>query len=402
MEKNILFVDSDNLFLDSLKRMLRQHKIDWKNFYVNSAEEAVKVLSSSKIDIIVSEISLPKMNGLELMHHVSKITPEIVRVIISTLSSKHLFIESSKIAHKIIEKPFNLDEFISYIELVFKQKKSAIPYEAQAILTSIEQLPSPPEIYSKIENLLSTEYEVKDIARLVMQDTALMANLLKLLNSASMGFTSKITDITMAINLLGSDVLKALCINIHSFDTLMNDKIKGYSTQLLQQHTISVGNISKNIAQQLGFDKNRCNEAFMAGALHDIGKLVYYKYFRNTYKVIVDESKVQNKPVWEIEKDIIGISHAEIGAYLLSIWSFDDEIVEGVCYHHAPSLSTDISPKILTCVHIANTVEHNIKILNNKYAKREFDYGYIERIGLSKKINDIITKSADFISRGNK
>jgi putative nucleotidyltransferase with HDIG domain len=129
--------------------------------------------------------------------------------------------------------------------------------------------------------------------------------------------------------------------------------------------------------------------ASIAGLLHDIGKVVLITNYNTTYKVVIEEARTQNKSIWEMEKEVIGTSHAEVGAYLLSLWGFDEEVIQAVHLHHCPNLSVDENAGVLTSVYLGNIFEHRLVKLNENYAIRPIDDIYVSRMNLTNKMGEL-------------
>ncbi len=90
------------------------------------------------------------------------------------------------------------------------------------------------------------------------------------------------------------------------------------------------------------------------------------------------------------KKRYLGFTHAEVGAYLFSIWGLPEELINAILYHHTPSLSQDVTMTPLLPLHIANVIEHNMINYGNPHARREFDYVFLERFGLNNDVEGMI------------
>jgi HD-like signal output (HDOD) protein len=112
--------------------------------------------------------------------------------------------------------------------------------------------------------------------------------------------------------------------------------------------------MARKIAQLGGLDAHAADNSFAAGLLHDIGKLVMMAERAADWKIILATVEAEKTNLWSAEQQVLGCSHAQIGAHLLGIWGLPGAIVEAVAWHHSPSHNpvTQFSP--LTAVHLAD------------------------------------------------
>ena len=121
-----------------------------------------------------------------------------------------------------------------------------------------------------------------------------------------------------------------------------------------------------------------------AGLLHDVGKLVLASGLGDNYRELMGDAKNKAEPLWQLEQESLGASHAEVGAYLLSLWALPDAIVDVVAYHHRPGEVTDQGGVPLTAVHVANGFAH--QCVGDPVTL--VDHDYLERCGLDGRYED--------------
>lgn len=113
---NVLFVDDDSMVLNGIKRSL--FGSDWNISYVASGEEALKTLGDEKIDVVVSDMRMPRMDGTELMTQVQELYPQIVRIILSGYADQDCTLRASHVTHKWLEKPCSIKNLIDTLQQV--------------------------------------------------------------------------------------------------------------------------------------------------------------------------------------------------------------------------------------------------------------------------------------------
>ncbi len=391
MEKyRLLFVDDEPNVLQGLKRMLFKMKDQWDMHFASSGKEALEILGKSRIQVIITDMLMPGMNGLELLKEVCSTYPKVFRVVLSGHSEHAMLVEAAKLAHQFLTKPCNADMVVETIEQALKFRQILHNEEAKRIVSRISMLPTMPITFQRIgEEMSNPDYSVAAIARIVAEDSSMSANILKLVNSSFFGLINRITSPEKAIALLGADTIRSFIVNEHIFTEIKTGQIKYFNLDLLRNHTLLVARLAKTISKQIGQSKQYTEMSSIAGLLHDIGKVVLITNFNKTYKVVVDEARAQNKSIWEMEKEIIGTSHAEVGAYLLSLWGFDEEVIQAVHLHHCPNLSIDESSSVLTSVYLGNVFEHRLVKLNENYAMRVIDDIYVHRMNLTDKMAEL-------------
>jgi HD-like signal output (HDOD) protein len=140
------------------------------------------------------------------------------------------------------------------------------------------------------------------------------------------------------------------------------------------------------VAQAAHQDKSAADTAFVAGLLHDTGKLVLGSTVTDHYRKVLQIVGQENRLIWEVEREVLGTTHAEVGAYLIGLWGLDEAVVEALAYHHRPSecRRQDFGP--LAAVHVANVLEHELCVIHDDYARPELDATFLTRTSLHDKV----------------
>lgn len=387
MKKSVLFVDDETNILDGLRRMLISMKSEWDMNFVNSGPAAMDFLSKKHVDIIVTDMRMPEMDGVELLTHVQAKFPSVIRIILSGHSDKTMIMKSVKLAHQFLTKPCPAEKIKETINSAYSMHKILKNDDVKSMVSRIDSLPSLPDTYLKVvDEMNSEDCSVAKVGALISSDVGMSANVLKLVNSSFFGFTNHISSPMQAVSLLGLDVVKGVLLTSHLFHSFKDENTRNFSLEKMMSHSILVARIAKAIALHCKMDRKTVDDCFIAGILHDIGKLIMLANFKVTYNVIIDNSKQENKSLWVSEKDILGVTHSEIGAYLLGLWGMPNGIVEAVALHHTPNLSISDSISPLTAVHLANVFEHRHVVLHEHYDEHNLDEEYIARTGLTESI----------------
>jgi putative nucleotidyltransferase with HDIG domain len=235
-----------------------------------------------------------------------------------------------------------------------RQTNSDIP---DKILQKVSAFPSMPKAVIKLRALLSEkDVSIDEIERILRHDPGLAANVLRLANSAFFGLPAKVTTLKHAIMLVGVDRFSQIAVGA-SMNKTMDTAVEGYglSPGELWLHSIAVSTTAEALAKNRKFPAT--NDFFMPALLHDLGKLVLGKFVKAEQQKI-DSLVTKGVPFVIAEKEVLKTDHAEIGALILSKWSFPDDLINAVRWHHYPEglENSNLVPEI---VYIANLLCHS-------------------------------------------
>ena len=267
-----------------------------------------------------------------------------------------------------------------------------LPQKVDIVLSTINNLQPIPSSVTRILKEIDNPYtSVTTISEYIGLDQALTAMVLKTSNSVLLGYKEKCSSITDAVMRIGFKLLKAILFAQFSVGP-MTGKLNGYrlGNDQLWVHSLKIAMISEWLARNLRYDDPE--EAYIAGLLHDMGKLLLDQFVLEDYQNIVRHVKQYHMPVWQAEEIHIGIDHAKLGGVMASRWNFATSLIEGIQYHHIPS-AAKLNQKLPAIVNLA----HIMVIQNND------DENELLRVDLhpdTVKILNIHLKDLDQLSKG--
>jgi len=234
--------------------------------------------------------------------------------------------------------------------------KKADPHRIKRITESIIGLPTLPTVVAKMIELVDNpRTSASSLARLIAADQALTARILKLANSAYYGFSREISTVNMAIVILGFNTVKDMGLSLSVFEAFKSGKgDTSFDLTRFWEHSIACGIASRMLARS--YRTRYTAEAFVAGLLHDIGKVILNQYFKNEFNAIVDAQK-EGVTLEEAENAIIGTTHSQIGAWLADKWNLPRIISRTIKYHHTP-WEINKEPLFIAFIHLANYLCH--------------------------------------------
>ena len=354
--KRILFVDDEPKVLEGLQRMLRPQRKQWEMVFANSGAEALAVLEAAPFDVIVSDMRMPEMDGAALLEQVQKRFPGVIRMVLSGYFEMEMAMRAVPVAHQYLAKPCDPEKLRDAIERACGYAAILTDEAARRVVGAIGRLPTLPRTCTALmEALRNPDVAIEEIGRIIEQDVGMTAKVLQLVNSAFFGLLQEVTTVRTAVSHLGLDVLKQLVLSVEIFRTFHpQQQLPGFSIETFQNHS----RLAAAIAARLPAPKKTVAEAVVAALLHDTGKLVLASRLPGPFQTALETSAREGRPLPEVEKELTGTGHAEIGAYLLALWGLPLPIVDAVCRHHHPAVAAERGPglDVLALTHLADAL----------------------------------------------
>jgi putative nucleotidyltransferase with HDIG domain len=359
MKSRVLFVDDEKRVLQGLQRMLRPLREDWDMTFAESGEEALRLLDTGPFDVVVSDMRMPGMSGVELLEEVKRRQPEAVRFILSGQSSEESVLSSVGPTHQFLAKPCGPDVLIATVRRACALRGLLRNHELQQLLSQVGALPCVPDLYLRlVAELRAPNASVHRIADIVSEDVGMSAKILQLVNSAFFGIRRHVSEPRQAISLLGLSTVTALVLSVKVFGQFEAAHSRSPKLSGLAAHSLAVAGWAREIARAERASVQTQDEAFTAALLHDVGKLVLATQLAERYDEATRLAASRHCQDWVGEREVFGADHAHVGAYLLGLWGLPDPIVEALAYHHEPERSAHDAFAPLTAVHAANALQH--------------------------------------------
>ncbi|MDH3879194.1 MAG: response regulator [Desulfobacterales bacterium] len=391
-KRRIIFVDDEPMVLKGLQRTLRKMRGEWEMTFTSSSKEALDILGSGSFDVIVSDLRMPEMDGMQLLAEVKSKHPQVVRIILSGQVEQESTFKSVQVAHQSLSKPCDADILKHTLNKLFGLRNLLEDESIKRIVSQTETLPSLPEVYTDvISELQSADPSVQKVGEIISTDLAMTAKILHVVNSAFFGLVRKINNPKEAVMLLGTETIKALVLSVKIFSQFNQKKFAWFNFDELFNHSMSVSMFAQTISRQEHLDQTLVNNALMAGMFHDLGKLILVTNFQEPYQQVLTEAAKTRQNLWDLEIERFGTSHAEIGAYLMGLWGLEYPVIEAIAFHHCPGKSLSNSTGLLTAVHFGDAFDRLKKDpndLNSENGLRQLDRGYLDNLGVAGRITD--------------
>lgn len=364
----VLFVDDDRHVHTSLKRVVMARKLPIELLLTNSAERAVGILSSEACDVIVTDARLPDMEGKELLARVRERWPMTMRILMTSEAEDGVVSSLLAAAHQLLNKPVSPLQLLEAVQAASRLRFLLMNERLRQVVHRMEHLPVVPKAYMDLTRALVDENtSTQVLAGILSQDMSLTTGILKLINTPYFGLSRKVNDMLQAVSILGVNLIRGLVLTDRVFKTLDPDMYPGFDTEKLWAHCLDVARCCRAVARSEGCDGRAVEDAFLGGLLHDVGKIVLAEGCPGEFTRILLLAQARNVPLVELEEAELGVTHAEIGAYLLGLWGFSEPVVIAIAQHHGNTQGPDLT-RLSAALHVVDVEMHNRYVRTSGYA----------------------------------
>lgn len=355
--KRILFVDDEDAVLRELSRVLEPLRDRWTMSFVHSAAEALVAIESGSVEVVAADVGMPEMGGDELLCEVRKKHPGVVRVMMVAEADRSAAMRTQGEAHQIVPKPCSTSVLASSVARACALHSLLSDPKLVRLASKMDTLPSVPSLYFEIlDEMKNPNSTVESVGDIVAKDIGMTAKVLQMVNSAFFGLSQDITSPGQAATFLGLDTLKSLVLSLHTFSQFDGAAIRSFSITDVWEHSMCTANYARAIVEAEGASKRTAEEAFLAGMMHDAGKMILACNEPERFEAAQTLAERDAVDRTTLERRMFGASHAAVGAYLLGLWGLPTAVVEAVAFHHNPSAWSDSGFSALTAVHVANAL----------------------------------------------
>ena len=387
VKRSILFVDDEPRVLAGMRRMLRGMRHEWDMDFVESGHEALERMASSPIDVVVSDMRMPIMDGAQLLDEVMRRHPHVVRIILSGHSDRQAILRSVGSTHQYLAKPCGATTLKNTISRACELRGILESEPLRRLVARLESVPALPTLYAELmEELKSPHVSMSKVGEIVSKDLGMSAKILQIINSAFFGLPTRVSCPTHAVQLLGLETIKALALTVQVFGGFASPDSALVSHEALLRHGLKTAALARAIMKAEKADQSAVDDSFLGGLLHDLGILVLTTHRPESYRDALALMRDEQIPVWDAEKKIFGASHGEVGGYLIGLWGLPMLLVEAVTFHHNPSESVSRELGPLAAVHVASTLVSEGELLSELNDSASVDEGYLQELGVADRL----------------
>ncbi|MDF7800590.1 response regulator [Pontiellaceae bacterium B1224] len=385
----LLFVDDMRTILMSLERLLRKHQNEWDMAFANSGSQALEMLEKESFDIIISDVVMPEMNGVELLEIIKQRYPTMIRFILSGHADHQTLIRSVGTTHQFMAKPCDRNILTEAISRALALRNLFHNNDLLDLVKDSNSIPTLPELYQELTSELASNHgSAEKIGEIISKDITVSAKVLQLVNSAFFGLSRNIESIGQAVSLLGAETINSIVLTTTIFNKFEDALVSSFDIQKIYGHSITVGATAYQLVKQAGLGKHDAEEALLAGMMHDLGVLALIDSGSEIWKKLYIDCQNSKAPLHVLEREQLGITHAEVGAYLLGVWGLPNRVIEAVAFHHTPGLAPTQEFCPLAAVYLANHAGR--KHSSTAGYNPELDARFLSNLKMDDLINDCL------------
>jgi HD-like signal output (HDOD) protein/ActR/RegA family two-component response regulator len=322
--KRILFVDDEPSLLAALSNLMRRDRHRWDLVFALGGAEALRELEKGAFDIVLTDMRMPEVDGLAVLTAVKQSSPRTIRIILSGYAESSAVLQALPLVHQFLSKPCDAKTLRSTIERCGGDQRLPSDKTLTGLIGSLPCLPSVPELLEQLRAATrDPDVTIDTLIAICEQDPALAAKVLQIANTNHFRNDDRPTSsIKVAVAMLGVEVMTSLATS----------EMVGLPTSAVCQALIGpIQREAVDAARQARLavtDPERADDAYAAALLHAIGRLVLAHELADAYLPAIEKARATGTPLWECERDLLGVTHPAVGAHLLGMWALPPELVE--------------------------------------------------------------------------
>jgi HD-like signal output (HDOD) protein/ActR/RegA family two-component response regulator len=356
-DMRLILVDNEHHVASSHRRALRTVRPEWDVVLASNAAEAIAAMTAEPADVFISELGKSPVEGVALFETVKERWPASVRIALSEFAERNVALRLERSVHRFLHKPCDTYMLAMLIERSTTLRQVVNDPAVLSAIGGLESIPRPPVTVQALEKVLADpDAGVIAVAAVINRDAALTARLLRVVNSSFFGVGRQVTRVDAAVNFMGVSLVRAIALAdgaTRAF-TVSPDVL---DLDEWNTHAVRVATSAREIALAIcPQDRSLADEAFLAGLLHDVGQVVMAGVTPVDWKALESAAMHESAALNDVEHRAGRVSHALVGAYLLSLWGLPSSVVEAVAFHHTPDKLAGTMFDAAIAVHVADAL----------------------------------------------
>lgn len=350
----VLFVDDEETLLRAFRSLFRRDRDVWDTHFAPSGAAALALLESTPIDVVVSDMRMPEMNGAELLEQIRKRWPGTARLILSGHSGSEELLAGFSAMHGFLAKPCETATLRAAITRCQGVQEAAQTLAVREALGRLDRLPSPPTVYLELTRLANDRRStIDDVSSLIAQDPSFALRVMQVANSAA--FVNRPSaSLTQCIRNVGIDLIRTLALSQSLFATYAGTPLP-IPVEHIARHAMKTAMLARAFIP----DTAGADLAFSCGLLHDVGRIVLELAMPDQYGRMCADLNLTGETLCAAERRVFGADHARVGSCLLDLWDLPQPLIETIRHHHEPGGGSELTADIVAVVHVAEALSED-------------------------------------------
>ncbi|HEY0462628.1 MAG TPA: response regulator [Polyangiaceae bacterium] len=321
-------MDDEPRVLQGIEQILRRKRKVWEMVFAEGAEAALAELERGGFDAVVSDMRMPGMDGAELLNRVRLTQPAALRFVLSGQMDESGAVRAAGAAHRYLAKPCDSEVLITTLSLALEHRAKIASDSVRKCIGGMAGLPSLPAACVALNQALDDpQVALADVVRIVESDVGMSAKVLQLVNSAFFGLPRQVSSIELAVSHLGLSAIRSLVLAHALFQALAENDLELVQTE--QARSL----LAAKFARRFPIQGRPADVAATAALLHNVGRLALITQLPDEHRANLEYARLNGTSCEDAERVRLGVSHDEIGAYLLGLWGLPHEVIEAVGTH---------------------------------------------------------------------
>jgi putative nucleotidyltransferase with HDIG domain len=372
--RKLLFVPADPQVTQALAEAFRAPRQPWQPYLAATPEAAQQGLAEKDLDAVIADMDTEA--GRALLNQARACFPEVARI--GVVPQEHLKIPQLGFVHQAVPSFTDFPVLEIAVERSCRLRDLLRGERICRTLGELGELPPAPGVYLRLlEKLNRPDASLAEVAAIIEGDVGTSAKLLQVVNSIVFRTSREIITVKMAVSFLGLDVIKNVVLSLEAFQAFGKlPALPDFSWTGLQEHC----RLTAAIAGQMPLSGEARDAAMVGALLHDIGKLVLAYKMPDRFARLLGHARAEGRSLCRVEEELWGITHAEVGAYLLGLWGLPIPVTEAIAFHHAPWTVPQRGFDSSAAVYAANLLAHEVEGLAGH---DDWNVAFLDGLGLS-------------------
>lgn len=382
-KSRVLFCDTNSRYAH-WSDVMKRAGANWIVDRVDSLQSGLALAKTHTYDAVLVSVLTSHERELAFLRQIMTQFPTTVRILYTPMLSPTSLSKALDVTHSVCLDSASAQDVIDLVERAIAASRQLSEPKLLRSFAAFKQLPSPPSVFHELTRQLNSERTTaQHIAAVVAKDPALAARLLRIVNSSYFGLSQSISNIQQAVTLLGTRTIRGLALAGHFGSHYKSDSRSTlFSLEALQSRSLMVARLAQSLARVAGGDALLRDQAFLSGLLLDVGMVMLASEQADAYVKIFGYTAKHNRSLSDVELKAFGVTHADLGACLLTKWNLPPRVIEAVQHHHTPAAYTQTGLTPLAIAHVADALLPSLNTQPSIQANATLDTEFLAQAGL--------------------